>query len=92
MDRYEKGPLYDQPRQNCTSGGGRAGVSGWQPEVQGEECGFGEESDSHEHSRNQRRRLGMDAARQKDDIERAIGAVQQRGAYQIENRAKKRED
>src|SRR5215475_461296 len=63
-----------------------------EPEMQGKECGLGEEAHGHERGRNLGGRVGADLARQEHDIERAVATVEERAPEQIEHGAEQREE
>ena len=90
-DDDEEGPLHHQRRQHRARGCRCAGVRRRQPEVQREERGLGEQSDRHQRRGDEGRRVCPDPVRQQDDVERAVSAVEQCGADQVEHRAEQRE-
>ena len=79
----------DSTRARCR---GRAGVGGRQPQMQREERGLGQQSRRHQRGCNQGHGFGVHPLGQQHDVERAVGAVEQGRADQIEDRAKQRED
>ncbi len=56
------------------------------------ECRLGQQPDGHQRERYPRGGLGTDSGGQQEDVERAVGGVQQRGPEQIECGAKQREE
>ena len=69
----------------------RTGVRGRQPEVQREQRGLRKEARGHQCGRRERGGIGADLRRQQRDVERAVGAVQQHGPQQVEDRAQQGE-
>ena len=90
-DNEEERSLHHQPRQHRACGGGRVGVGGGQPQMQGEKRGLRQEACGHQPGRQPHGRLGANKRRKERDVERAIGSVEQGDAEQIEHRAEQRE-
>ncbi len=86
----EPRPLDHQPRQHRARRGRRAGVRRRQPEMQREERGLGEQSRRHQRCRRERRGFGADPLGQQLDVQRAVRAVHQHDAEEIEDRAEQR--
>ena len=85
-------PFTTSADNTALAAGRRAGMGRRQPEMQREERGLGEQAGRHQRGRDRAARARRDPLGQQDDIERAVGAVEQRRADQIEHRAKQRED
>ena len=83
--------LDHQRRQHRARGGRRAGMRGRQPDVQREQCRLGQQAHRHQRGGGPGDGLGLDAPGQQRDVQRAVAAVQQHGAQQVQQRAGQRE-
>ena len=89
-DDEEERALDHQARQQRARGRRRSSVRGRQPQVQREERRLRQQADRHQRDRDDRHRLGAQAARQQRDVERAVAAVDQHRADQVEHRTGQR--
>ena len=90
-DHKEERPLDDQRRQRRARGGGGSRVRGWQPQMQREKGGLGEQPGRHQCQGADSHEVGPDELRQPCNVERSVTAVEQGDAQQIEDRADNRE-
>ena len=66
-------------------------MGGRQPEMQREQRSLGEQSHRHQRGGDEDRGFGVDPLGEQDDVERAIAAVKQRRADEIQDRTEERE-
>ena len=90
-DDEEERALHHQPRKHRARRCGRVGVGRGQPQMQREQRGLRQKSRGHQPGRQPDGRLGANKRGKERDVERAIGAIEQGHAEQIEHRAEQRE-
>ncbi len=84
--------LDDQCRERGARRGRRTGVCRRQPQVQRKERGLGQQPRRHRCRRRPRHGVGTHPRGQQRHVHRAVGAVQQEGAQQIQHGAQQREE
>ena len=87
----KKEPFTTSADSTALPAGGAPAWAGGSHRCSGKSAVLARSPDRHERGSDERRRLGMDPVGQQDDVEGAVGAVEQRGADQIEDRAEQRE-